>query len=95
MQKVNRFSFADAPPFGEATMMIANDTLGMTDFFRCLYDSFADEAVIWFAYRDDNHNFENPVKLQLDNWKDDEDATNNSLKEIVTLRILPAHFTLG
>ena len=95
MQKVNRFSFADAPPFGEATMMIANDTLGMTEFIRCFCDNFADEAVIWFAYCDDNHNFKNPVKLQLDNWKDDEDATNNSLKEVVTRRILPTHFTLG
>ena len=34
------------------------------------------------------------MKLQLDNWKDDEYATK-SLKEAVAPRILPANFTLG
>ena len=41
--------------FGEAAIMIANGpkTLGITDFFRCFYNGFADESIIWFAYRDD------------------------------------------
>jgi hypothetical protein len=80
--------------FGEATIMITNDTFGVTDFFRCFYNGFADEAVICFAYHDDNHDFENPVKFQLDNWIDDKYATN-SLQEAIAPRILPARFTSG
>ena len=72
--------------------MIANDTLGVTDFFRCFYNGFADETVIWFAYHGDNKNFENPVKLQLDNWIDDDDATK-IYQETVAPRILPTKFT--
>ena len=74
--------------------MITNDTFGVTDFFRCFYNGFADESIIWFAYHDDNHDFENLVKLQLDNWKGDDYATN-SLREAIAPRILPASFTLG
>jgi len=55
--------FRRCTSFGEAAAMIANDTLGVTDFFRCFHNSFADETVIWFAYHDANKNFENPVKL--------------------------------
>jgi hypothetical protein len=80
--------------FREVAAMIANDTLGIADFFKCLYNGFADASIVWFAYHDDNHNFENPVKLRLDNCKDDEYATN-SLREAITPRILPANFTLG
>jgi hypothetical protein len=58
--------------FGEAAILITNDTLSVTDFFRCFYHGFADEAIIWFAYHDDNHDFENPVKFQLDNWSGDD-----------------------
>ena len=74
--------------------MITNDNFGVTDFFRCFYNGFADESIIWFAYHDDNHDFENLVKLQLDNWKGDDYATN-SLREAIAPRILPASFTLG
>ena len=42
--------------FSEAATMIANDTLGVTDIFRCFYNGFADEAIIWFAYNGDNKN---------------------------------------
>ena len=65
----------------------------MTDFFKCFYNEFPDEAIVWFAYHDDNHDFENPVKFQLDNWIDDDYATK-SLKEVIAPRILPANFTL-
>jgi hypothetical protein len=78
--------------FGEAAIMITNDTFGVTDFFRCFYNGFADEAAIWFTYHDDNQDFENPVKFQLDNWIGDEYATN-SLREAIAPRILPASFT--
>ena len=74
--------------------MIANEDFGMKDFIKCFYNGFADESIIWFAYHVKNHNYENPVKLQLDNWKDDEDATK-SLKEAIAPWILPANFTLG
>jgi hypothetical protein len=80
--------------FGEAAILITNDTLSVTDFFRCFYHGFADEAIIWFAYHDDNHDFENPVKFQLDNWSGDDYATN-SLREAIAPRILPATFTSG
>ena len=76
--------------FGESTSMIANEDFGMKDFFKCFYNGFADESIIWFAYHVKNHNYENPVKLQLDNWKDDEDATK-SLKEAIAPWILPAN----
>ena len=82
--------------FGEAAIMIANDpmTLGITDFFKCFYHGFAENSTIWFAYHDDDNNFENPFKFQLESWKDDEYASKR-LKEIISPRILPANFTSG
>ena len=42
--------------FGEAAIMIANDpkTLGIIDFFKCFYQGFAEDSIIWFAYHDEN-----------------------------------------
>ena len=82
--------------FGEATIMIANDpkTLGITDFFKCFYQGFAEESTIWFAYHDESTNYENPFKFQLDSWKTDEEASK-IMKEIISPRILPANFTSG
>ena len=57
-----------------------------------LYNGFSESSTIWFAYHDDDANYENPFKLQLNSWKDDEYATNN-MKEIISPRILPANFT--
>ena len=82
--------------FGEAAIMIANDPniLGITDFFKCFYNGFSKSSTIWFAYHDDDAIYENPFKLQLNSWKNDEYATN-SMKEIISPRILPANFTCG
>ena len=82
--------------FGEAAIMIANDpnVLGTTDFFKCFYNGFSEESIIWFAYRDNDDSYENPFKFQLCSWKDDEYATN-SMKEIISPRILLANFTSG
>ena len=82
--------------FGEAAIMIANDPniLGITDFFKCFYNGFSKSSTIWFAYHDDDAIYENPIKLQLNSWKNDEYATN-SMKEIISPRILPANFTSG
>ena len=82
--------------FGEAAIMIANDpnTLGITDFFRCFYQGFAEESTIWFAYHDDNKEYENPFKFNLDSWRDDEEATY-IMREAISPRILPANFTSG
>jgi len=76
--------------------MIANDpkTLGITDFFRCFYQGFAEESTIWFAYHDESTNYENSFKFQLDSWKTDEEASK-IMKEIISPRILPANFTFG
>jgi hypothetical protein len=76
--------------------MIANDpkTLGITDFFKCFYHGFAENSTIWFVYHDENTNYENPFKFQLDSWKTDEDATK-SMREIISPRSLPANFTSG
>ena len=81
--------------FGEAAIMIANnpDVFGTTDFFKCFYNGFSEESAIWFAYHD-NDSYENPFKFQFTAWKDDEYATN-SMKEIISPRILPANFTSG
>ena len=80
--------------FGEAAIMIANDPkiLGITDFFKCFYHGFAENSTIWFVYHDNDNNFEDPFKFQLESWKDDEYASK-SMKEIVAPRILPANFT--
>ena len=80
--------------FGEAAIMIANDpnVLGITDFFKCFYNGFSESSTIWFAYHDDDANYGNPFKLQLNSWKDDEYATN-SMNEIISPRILPSNFT--
>jgi hypothetical protein len=82
--------------FGEAAAMIANDpdTLGIADFFKCFYNGFSEDSIIWFAYHDDNNDYENPFKFQLDSWRDD-DYGFNSTKEIIGPRILPANFTSG
>src|SRR6185437_8927662 len=82
--------------FGKAAIMIANDpkTLGITDFFKYLYQGFAEESTIWFAYHDENTSYENPFKFQLDSWKTDEEATK-IMKEIISPRILPTNFTSG
>jgi len=45
--------------FGEVAAIIANDTFSVTDFFKCFYNGFANESIVWFAY----HDFENPGKL--------------------------------
>ena len=47
--------------------MIANDSsvFGKTDFFKCFYNSFTENSTIWFAYHDDNKEYENPFKLVL------------------------------
>jgi hypothetical protein len=82
--------------FGKAAIMIANESkiLGITDFFKCFYHGFAENSTIWFAYHDDDNNFENPFKFQLESWKDNEYASK-SMKEIVSPRILSANFTFG
>ena len=82
--------------FGEAAIMIANDPniLGTTDFFNCFYNGFSENSTIWFAYRDDDDSYENHFKLQLSTWKNDKHATN-SMKEIISPRILLANFTSG
>ena len=63
--------------FGEAAIMIANDPkiLGITDFFKSLYNGFPDTSTIWFAYHKEKVIYENPFKFQLDSWKTDKDAT--------------------
>ena len=82
--------------FGEAAIIIANDsiTFGKTDFFKCFYNGFTENSTIWFAYHDDNKEYENPFKFSLDSWKD-EDGTTNIMREIISPRILPANFTSG
>ena len=42
------------------------------DFFKCVYNGFAENAIIWFVYMDENNSFENPVKFQLNDWQTDE-----------------------
>ena len=82
--------------FGEAAILIANDSnvFGKTDFFKCFYNGFTENSTIWFAYHDDNKEYENPFKFSLDSWRDDEGATN-IMREAISPRILPAHFTSG
>ena len=76
--------------------MIANDSsvFGKTDFFKCFYNSFTENTTIWFAYHDDNKEYENPFKFSLDSWRDDNGATD-IMREIISPRILPANFTSG
>ena len=54
--------------FGEAAIMIANDpnVFGKTDFFKCFYNGFTEDSTIWFAYHDDNKEYENTFNLNLD-----------------------------
>jgi hypothetical protein len=82
--------------FAEAAIMIANDpnVFGKIDFFRYFYNGFTEDSTIWFAYHDDNKEYENPVKFHLDSWKNDEEATN-IMREIISPKILPANFTSG
>ena len=82
--------------FGEAAIMITNDpnVLGITDFFKCFYNGFAEESTIWFAYQDNDNIYENPFKFQFSTWKDDEYASKCMI-EIISPRILPANFTSG
>ena len=82
--------------FGEAAIMIANDSnvFGKTNFFKCFYNGFTEDSTIWFAYHDDNKEYENPFKFNLDSWKNDEEATN-IMREAMSPRILPANFTSG
>jgi hypothetical protein len=79
---------------GEAAIMIANDpnVFGKTDFFKCFYNGFTENSTIWFAYHDDNKEYENPFMFNLDSWRDDEEATN-IMREAISPRILPANFT--
>ena len=81
--------------FGEVAIMIANDpnVFGKTDFFRCFYNGFTEDSTIWFAYHD-NKKYENLFMLNLDSWRNDEEATN-IMKEAISPRILPANFTSG
>ena len=74
--------------------MIANDSnvFGKTDFFKCFYNGFTEDSTIWFAYHNDNKEYENPFKLNLDSRKNDEEATN-IMREAISPRILPANFT--
>ena len=76
--------------------MIANDpnVFGKTDFFKCSYNGFIENSTIWFAYRDDSKEYENPFKFNLDSWRDDEENTN-IMREVISPRILPANFTSG
>ena len=82
--------------FGEVAIMIANDSnvFGKTDFFKYFYNGFTEDSIIWFAYHDDNREYENPFKFNLDSWKNDEEATN-IMREAISPRILPANFTSG
>ena len=68
--------------------MIANDpnVFGKTDFFKCFYNGFTENSTIWFAYHDDNKEYENPIKFNLDSWRDDEEATN-IMREVISPRI--------
>jgi len=70
------------------------DVFGTSDFFKCFYNGFTEDSIIWFAYHDDDKDYENPFKFRLDSWRDDE-YSRNSMKEIIAPRILPANFTSG
>ena len=96
MKKKKKQSLADAPSFGEAVIMIANDpkTLGITDFFKTFYNGFPETSTIWFAYHDEKVVYKNPFKFQLDSWKTDKNALE-IMKEIISPRILPVNFTAG
>ena len=74
--------------FGEAAIMIDNDpnVFGKTDFFKCFYNGFIKSSTIWFAYHDDNKEYENPFKFNLDSWRDAEEATN-IMREVISPRI--------
>ena len=82
--------------FGEVAIMIANDpnVFGKTNFFKCFYNGFTKNSTIWFAYHDDNKEYENPFKFNLDSWRDDEEATK-TMREAISPRILSANFTSG
>jgi len=82
--------------FGEVAIMIANDpnVFGKTNFFKCFYNGFTKNSTIWFAYQDDNKEYENPFKFNLDSWRDDEEATK-IMREAISPRILSANFTSG
>ena len=82
--------------FGEAAIMIANDpdVFGTTNFFQCFYNGFTKDSTIWFAYHDDDKDYENPSTFQLNSWRNDEHGIS-IMKEIIASRILPANFTSG
>ena len=82
--------------FGKTAIMIDNDSndFGKNDFFKCFYNAFTENSTIWFAYHDDNKEYENPFMFSLDSWRDDEGATN-IMREAISPRILPANFTSG
>jgi len=88
--------FSRCTSFGEAAIMIVNDSyvFDKTDFFKCFYNGFTEGSTIRFAYHDDNREYENPFKLNLDSWRNDEEATN-IMREAISPRILPANFTSG
>ena len=56
--------------------------------------NFTEDSILWFAYHDDDKDYENPFKFHLDSWKGNEEGTN-IMKEIISPRILPANFTSG
>ena len=82
--------------FSEAAIMIANDSnvFGKTDFFKCFCNGFTKNSTIWLAYHDENKEYENPYKFNLDSCRDDEGATS-IMREAISPRILRANFTSG
>ena len=77
-------------------MIVKNpQVFGVTYFFKCFYNGFSEESTIWFAYFDDNHDFKNPVKFELDYLKNDEYAINSLIEAITQESCLPTSLRDG
>jgi hypothetical protein len=64
------------------------------DFFRAFYNGLTKNAIIWFAYLDDENLFELPINFNFNTAKTDEASWKNLIASI-TPGILPAGFFGG
>jgi hypothetical protein len=83
--------------FGEAMSVVLSTQYTPShtaDFFRAFYNGLTKNAIIWFAYLDDENLFELPINFNFNTAKTDEASWKNLIASI-TPGILPAGFFGG
>jgi hypothetical protein len=83
--------------YGEEASAFSCDKMTPSEvatFFRCFYNGFTQEKIVWYAYYGENNTFELPVKFNFKPIDTNADSMT-SFEEAIIPGILPINFFTG